>query len=123
MARILLVEDDTPLLRLYQSALAEEHEVFACESTAEAIEIIDEQRPDLVVLDLNLPDAPGTQIIEHLDSRDDMPHARAIVMTGFANKYRRESFPVLVVEVLAKPVTPSMLRRVSNVAISSAIGS
>lgn len=122
MAKILLVEDDAPLLRLYENTLSEDYQVASCGSASEAIKLFDETRPDLVVLDLNLPDAPGTRIIDYVDARQDIPHTRIIVMTGFANKYRRESFPPLVVEVLNKPVTPTMLKRVCSAAIASAIG-
>lgn len=121
MAKILLVEDDLPLLRLYEDALKSEHIVIPVETSAAAIAAIDGQRPDLVVLDLNLPDAPGTTILNYIEARADMPNLRVVVMTGFS-RYRSETLPG-VVQVLSKPVTASMLLRVVNAAITSSVRS
>lgn len=118
MAKILIVEDDLPLLRLYTNALEAEHEVIAVESSAQAIYAIDHERPDLIVLDLNLPDAPGTTVIQHVDEQSDFPARRVVVMTGFAH-YKKHNLSQVVYDVLDKPVTSSMLLRVVNAALAS----
>jgi DNA-binding NtrC family response regulator len=119
MAKILLVEDDIPLMRLYESALGMEHEVVTAETSQQAIQAINEQQPDLMILDLNLPDAPGTTILKHLQSLDSS-QIRVVIMTGFSH-YRVESLPDMVVQVIAKPVTTSMLMRIANAAIASKV--
>lgn len=115
MPRILLVEDDLPLLRLYQSALSDQYEVESTESCEGALAALNDFQPDLVVLDMNLPDAPGTVILNELSETNQ---ARAIIMTGFS-QYKKDSLPAIVVDVLSKPVTPSMLLRVVEAALAS----
>ncbi|MFP4321419.1 MAG: response regulator [Anaerolineales bacterium] len=118
MARILLVEDDLPVQRMYHNALAEEYDVLSVESSREAIAAVDEFQPDLIVLDLNLPDAPGATVIEYVQATGAA--AKIIVLTGFVQN-RRPNLPDAVVEMLHKPVTTSTLLRVIRAALSSQI--
>lgn len=117
MARILLVEDDTPLLRLYEGALAEQHEVVSVESTRDAIRALDQRDFDVMVLDLNLPDAPGTVILQHLSTHAELSDIQVVVMTGF-NYYKNQQLQDAVKHVLSKPVTSSMLLRTVNMVAS-----
>ena len=118
MAKVLLAEDDGPLLRLYCSALRSEYVVIPAETAAAAVKAIDEHRPELVILDLNMPDAPGTAILDYVTSHVELSDMRVVVITGFAN-FRRESLPDVVVDVLHKPVTTSLLLRVIDEALSA----
>ncbi len=117
MIKVLLVEDDTPLMRLYQGALEVEYDVVAVESSSEAIDAINKFQPDLIVLDLNLPDAPGTVVLDYVEKHPEYANLKVVVMTGFAH-HRQQNLPPRVVEMLAKPVTSSMLlRAIKNVIV------
>jgi two-component system KDP operon response regulator KdpE len=66
-ARLLVVEDDEPTRSLLSSNLAAHGYRVREAGTAEnALRAWDAQRPDLVVLDLGLPDADGTSVIRRL---------------------------------------------------------
>ncbi len=66
-ARLLVVEDDEPTRALISSNLnAHGYGVREAGSAGEAMRAWDAQRPDLVVLDLGLPDADGTSLIRRL---------------------------------------------------------
>lgn len=118
MALVLLVEDDTPLLRLYQGALESEHTVIAVETCRHAIDAINTHRPDVVVLDLNLPDAPGTQILDHLAAHSVLSNTIAVVMTAFP-QYKSDDF-AFPAQMLSKPVTTSMIMRAVANALAEA---
>ncbi len=63
MARILVVEDEKDLSQVLVYNLRQAgHEVVAAFNGADALRIADEQRPELMLLDLMLPDIPGTEI-------------------------------------------------------------
>jgi two-component system response regulator VicR len=65
--RILIVEDEVPLARMIQWRLQEAgYEVAAVHSGERALRQAAEQRPDLVVLDLKLPDMHGYQVCREL---------------------------------------------------------
>ncbi len=66
-ARLLVVEDDDPTRALITSNLnAHGYGVWEAGTAAEALRAWDAGRPDLVVLDLGLPDADGTSVIRRL---------------------------------------------------------
>jgi len=61
------------------------HVVAVAQTAAEGIQACVEHRPDLLLLDLNLPDAPGTRVAEALQLLH--PQARMIVISGQANTF------------------------------------
>jgi two-component system KDP operon response regulator KdpE len=62
--RALLVDDEPAILRFLKSALAaNDYEVATAETVAEAIKRIASGAPDVVVLDLGLPDGDGKEVI------------------------------------------------------------
>jgi two-component system KDP operon response regulator KdpE len=66
-ARLLVVEDDEPTRALITSNLeAHGYRVREAGAAGEALRAWDAERPDLVVLDLGLPDADGTSVIRRL---------------------------------------------------------
>ena len=79
--RLLLVEDTPSLAMLYQSVLARAGYGVACASTlAEARAQCERARPRLVLLDLQLPDGDGLDLLDTL--RRDSPDTRVIVITA-----------------------------------------
>jgi DNA-binding response OmpR family regulator len=68
--RVLVVEDDESLCRVLKRNLAARGIEAACaESAAAAIRSIAEARPDLLVLDINLPDRSGWELCRALRAR------------------------------------------------------
>jgi DNA-binding response OmpR family regulator len=73
VARILIVEPDIDIHRLLaQLVKAVHHRALAAHSSSEALTIIDRERPDLVILDLEL--GPG-ESVDRLRQLQDMCHA------------------------------------------------
>jgi two-component system phosphate regulon response regulator PhoB len=63
MAKLLIVEDETDLREVLKYNLTQSgHEVLAAEAGAEGLRLAREHHPDLVLLDLMLPDLPGTDV-------------------------------------------------------------
>jgi len=85
--RVLLVEDSPSYARLLQGLLAGEDESFSsywCASFRDAEEWLQENRPDVVLLDLHLPDADGTDTFH--DFRERFPNLPVIVVTSEDNR-------------------------------------
>ena len=81
MGRILAVDDERDILLLYQEALGTfGHEVIGAVSGAEAMEYLERQAPDLVLLDLRMPDISGLEVLEWLRRR--RPHVPIIVCSA-----------------------------------------
>jgi two-component system KDP operon response regulator KdpE len=72
--RLLLVEDDAPTRRLVSANLtAHAYEVTEAGTVAAALRAWDAERPDLVLLDLGLPDRDGTTIIRRIRREASTP--------------------------------------------------
>lgn len=75
-ARVLIV-DDHPLVRLgLREMIAQEPDLTVCglaEDAAEALEMAAGESPDLVIVDLSLPDRNGLELIKQLRCRDAAP--------------------------------------------------
>lgn len=61
MAKILVVEDNTDLLAILQDVLAGEHEVHTARRGEEGVDRALELKPDLVIMDLQLPAMSGIE--------------------------------------------------------------
>jgi DNA-binding NtrC family response regulator len=99
---LLLVDDEPAILRSlgrYLERLG--YDILTAETGAEALQTWDERAPDLVVLDLRLPDADDLSILAALRSRD----APVIVLTGHGNiALAVEAMRMGAENFLAKPV-------------------
>ena len=80
MARIILVEDDVEIRRLAAAALAEQgHDVESADHALEGLELAVKGQPDLVILDLGLPDLDGTELLRMIRAVSQVP---VIVITA-----------------------------------------
>lgn len=73
-ATILIVEDEPPIRRLLRSILtAHEHRALEAATGAEALSALRHHRPDLVLLDLGLPDIDGQALIGQIRALSPVP--------------------------------------------------
>ena len=72
--KILVIEDEKSISRLICSVLRkQEYEVIQAWSGKEAMMLLSSACPDLVILDLGLPDMEGMEILKELRSWSGMP--------------------------------------------------
>ena len=104
---LLVVEDDKVLRDLYRVALSlSNFAVHACEDGLDALHYLDQSRPDVIVLDLDLPRISGTVLYDEIRARRRADRVPIIVVTGVV---QIPDLPGAV--VLRKPVTPDQLIR------------
>ena len=73
-ARILIVEDDAAIRRFVRQALeAEGHQVFETDSVKRGLIEAGTRKPDLLILDLGLPDGDGVDLIRDLRGWSTLP--------------------------------------------------
>jgi two-component system, OmpR family, response regulator len=79
--RLLLVDDETNLRSMLQAALRHNgFEVYPAETGAQAVDMVRETRPALVVLDVMLPDIDGFEVCRRLRSAGD--HTPVLFLTA-----------------------------------------
>jgi len=104
-----IVVDDEPLARKRLRKLLEQHaevEVLAEAASGEdAVAAIDEHRPALVFLDIELPDFNGFEVLRRLEHRPQV-----IFTTGY-DRYAVQAFEAAGIDYLLKPIEPEKLAR------------
>jgi two-component system, cell cycle response regulator DivK len=85
MAHILVVED-IPANRALASKLLRSagHEVLLAETASEGVALAEEQLPDLVLMDLSLPDMDGREALDLLRRRDRTAELQIVAFTAHA---------------------------------------
>jgi CheY-like chemotaxis protein/anti-sigma regulatory factor (Ser/Thr protein kinase) len=108
--RILLIEDDTSLRRLYEGILLRDFDVVPCATGAEAMARFESTRPDLVLTDIHLPDMDGIDLLTLIDSESRKAPVPLVIVSGDgADVTRQKAIDLGVDGFLSKPVTPTIL--------------
>ena len=85
---IYYVEDDTSIRELVLYALkTAEFQVMGFENAASFYKRMKEHQPDLILLDIMLPDEDGVSILKKLKSRPDTENIPVIMMTAKSSEY------------------------------------
>lgn len=108
--RILIADDEPLALRRLETALAciPEAEIVAAASTGgEARRLIAKHRPDVAILDIEMPDRSGLSVVEDIGPEDHMPEV--IFATAFRH-YAVRAFELAAVDYLTKPIAFERLR-------------
>ncbi len=112
LQRILLADDEPDILEVSKIALETVggFEVEVCSSGAELLQLLPEFRPDLIIMDVLMPDMAGPEVLSRLRQLPDYSGIPVIFLTGVANgielKALRDSG---VADVILKPFDPMTL--------------
>lgn len=112
-ASILLVEDD-PLLRHAFRLLLEDagYEVREAGTAEQALNAVEARAPELVLLDLGLPDRPGLEVARELMQRPGTKRIRVVALTGRVGARERQAcFDAGCSHYFSKPIEPRELLR------------
>ena len=106
---ILLVEDTLPLASIYKEYLSgEKLEVVHVATGGEAFDYLEEGRPEVVLLDMQLPDMDGMQILEHISDKEI--ETSVVVITAHGSISRAvDAMRLGAFEFLLKPFDKSRL--------------
>jgi two-component system KDP operon response regulator KdpE len=105
MSRVLIVDDEPTILHGLQRSLADHrYEVDTAGDGGEALQAAAARQPDLVVLDLELPDMDGVEVIRKLRAWTPVP---IIVLSGRAGSV--EAIDAGADDYVSKPVNPDEL--------------
>jgi len=112
IANIILVEDDQQIRRFVTSALENENfQVFSAETGKQGLIEISTRKPDVVILDLGLPDIDGLEVIRETRNWSNIPIIVLSARTQEAEKV--DALDAGADDFLSKPFgTPELLARV-----------
>jgi len=106
MKKICVIEDNAPIRKLFVTILKKEgYELFGFASGESALAGIPTIMPDLIVMDILLPDINGTDLIAKVKAINGMQNVKVIAVTGFATEQDSKKFMELGFNsYLSKPV-------------------
>jgi two-component system KDP operon response regulator KdpE len=112
IANVILIEDDHQILRFVSSALENENfQVFCAETGKQGLIEISTRKPDVVILDLGLPDIDGLEVIRETRNWSNIPIIVLSARTQEAEKVA--ALDAGADDFLSKPFgTPELLARV-----------
>jgi len=110
-SRILVVDDEPDILELVRFNLTQESfEVDTASTGSEALTKIESFSPDLVVLDLMLPDLSGTEVCRKIRGQPQTAHLPVIMLTARSEEVDRVvGFEIGADDYLTKPFSPREL--------------
>jgi len=102
MLQILLVDDEKDALEALEWKLnnyVENVEITTCNSPVKAIDIINKKKPDVVFLDIQMPEMDGFTMIEKIENRDFN-----LIFTTAHDEFALKAIKVSAIDYLLKPV-------------------
>lgn len=113
--KILLLEDDTALASILVDFLEDNYEVTQTYSMKKALQLSEEQKFDLYIFDINVPDGDGITLLKELREFND--NTPTIFITAFHDtKYLKAAFESGANDFIKKPFDLEELeQRISNI--------
>lgn len=118
-AKVLVVDDNAALLRNVKSLLEDTYEVMIVNSGVKAMAAIGKKRPDVILLDYEMPVCDGRQTLEMIRSDEETADIPVIFLTGVSDREHIEAVLNLKpAGYLLKPPTSIKLRSAIEQALS-----
>jgi two-component system cell cycle response regulator DivK len=104
---ILIVEDNELNMKLFRDLLeAQGYGILQTRDGMQALDIARAERPDLIVMDIQLPQVSGLEVTKWIKADDDLKHIPVIAVTAFAMKGDEEKIREGGCEAyVAKPIS------------------
>ena len=84
--RILIVEDNDELRNYLSQTLSEDYLIQVCSNGKEALTVIPEYKPDLVISDIMMPEMRGDELCQAIKSNIETSHIPVILLTALNNE-------------------------------------
>lgn len=107
MAKKILVVDDDPVIVKYLVTLFSDNGYETCTASdgVAALEILKKESPDLITLDLQMPEEWGSRFYRRLTKEKDFKDTPVIIISGIAGQHAAKN----AVAYLSKPFDPDKL--------------
>jgi CheY-like chemotaxis protein len=105
MRKIAVVDDNADNRLIIRTILEDQYEIIEFSSGIEAIEGLKKKKPDVVILDISLPEMDGTEILRRLREDVDLNNLPVIALTAHAMVGDREKYLAAGFnDYIAKPI-------------------
>ncbi|WP_404340452.1 two-component system response regulator [Pseudoalteromonas mariniglutinosa] len=110
-ARILVVDDEPANLKVMRQVLANEYRLSFAKSGPLALQLIKNDPPQLILLDIMMPDMNGFEVCKILKADPNTAHIPVIFVTALAHEQDESAgFAVGGVDYITKPISPAIVK-------------
>ncbi len=110
-AKILLVDDIGENLKLLRSILGNEYDLFFAKNGLDALSLSDTHHPDLILLDIMMPDMDGYEVCRRLKADEKCLDIPVIFITSkILPEDEIKGFELGAVDYITKPISPPVVR-------------
>lgn len=111
-AKIVVIDDDPVCTGLLLAILGDEHLVMTANSGDAAIEILSTVRPDLIFLDITMPNINGYQVIKFIRDQPETAKTPVVVVSSLVeNSDQQFALKLGADDYLTKPIMPDAIQR------------
>lgn len=110
--KVIIIDDEESARKLIETILIdlcpEVKEIYKAKNLKEGVELIKKESPDLVLLDIEMPNNSGLQILNFFENEE--VNFQIIFITAY-NKYAVDAFKLSATDYLLKPLYPNELKK------------
>ena len=107
---IIVVDDDLTNLTVARNAIADKHDVFPAPSGEKLFVLLEKLTPDLIILDVEMPEMNGYEVMKILKGREDTADIPVIFLTGVIDPFSEvEGLGLGAVDYITKPFSKELL--------------
>lgn len=115
--RILAVDDNAIVLTRIANTLCNDYEVITVNSGVRALRYLKEEKPDLILLDIQMANKDGIETLREIRNMEDRENIPVIMLTGVEDKeFVLESAKIGICDYILKPFySEDLLKRIRRV--------
>jgi len=119
--RLLFIDDDPAVLASLTLLLGNQYETFSASTVKEGLRLFEDVHPEIVLLDLRLPDRSGIEALREIRKIDRT--APVVILTGYSTRHSaEESLRLGATDYINKPFDSNELsRKIERLALASSI--
>jgi DNA-binding response OmpR family regulator len=116
MAKILIIDDDFETIKLLEAILQlDGHKASSIQESKNALQAVESFMPDLVLLDIMMPEINGIAVCKLIKSKSDTSHVKVMMVSALADDgTRRDANNAGADQFVTKPILPRVLTQQIN---------
>ncbi len=110
--KVLIVEDEVIILELLQEVFESfnNYQIYCAADGEEALKAAKEHKPDIILMDVQLPQINGLDVCRLIKSDSSLSHARVLILSGRTQiDDKQKALDAGADDYITKPFTPSLI--------------
>lgn len=113
---IMVIDDMAAILEHAKQLLKDEYSVIPCISAKQALEIMDKRKPDLILVDINMPEMDGFDFIRRIKSDERFSDVHVMMITAeITSQIESKGYELGAENFVLKPFSqPVMIKKITE---------